>query len=130
MRGVNIKFLLAGKLYISPSVPYLMLSLTRKPGDEINCYHPDGSKLNIYFEEAGTDYIVVHLNNERNVIIDFNNEFVYYNLIGHRIEVWLIRIRSGKYIQVGIIAPKNIRIVRAEIDVNSTRYGNDRPISA
>lgn len=105
-----------------------MLSLTRKPGDEINCYHPNGEKLNIYFEDAGTDYITVHLNNERNIIIDFNNEFIHYNLGGYRVEVWLIRIRSGKYIQVGIIAAKPIRIVRAEIDVNSPRYGNDRTL--
>lgn len=107
-----------------------MLSLTRRVGDEINCYHPDGQKLNIYFEDVGTDYIVIHMNNERNVIIDFNNEFVYFNLGNYRVEVWLIRIRSGNYIQVGLVADKSIRIVRAEIDVNSTRYGNDRPISA
>lgn len=93
-----------------------MLSLTRRIGDEINCYHPSGEKLNIYFEDVGTDYILVSLNENKNIIIDFNNEFVYYNLCNNRIEVWLIRIRSGKYIQVGIIADKSIRIIRAEIE--------------
>lgn len=93
-----------------------MLSLTRRPGDEINCYHPSGEKLNIYFKDAGTDYIIINMNGESDVIIDFNNEFVYYNLCNNRIEIWLIRIRSGKYIQVGIIADKSIRIIRSEIE--------------
>lgn len=101
-----------------------MLSLTRTPGEDINCYHPNGDRLNIHLDKASHDFIVINLNDNKGLLLDANVPYIYHNLGDCRIEIYLIRIRCSKYVQIGIKAHESIKILRGEIDEIWSGYVN------